>query len=223
MNSVKVPALPDGLLTMPTLVWNTFSINPVVTLCEVAYRASGISWKADYLMNLNGDEDRVDFSGWVTIDNNSGKKYTNTSIKLIAGDVNTVSSPVYYRGGMGASAMEMNMVSDAPSFSEKSFSDYHMYTLSRQVDVNEASKKQIEFIPKVYGVKVVKTYNADVSTGGYSSGEVKFKSTIVLTNSKDNKMGIPLPAGTVRVFKEDDADNSLEFIGESSIDHTPKN
>lgn len=90
VSAVRVPSLPEGLLTLPTLVWLALSINPVTTSTEVAYRASGITWKADYLMKLNGDEDKADFSGWVTIDNNSGKKYANTTIKLIAGDVNTV-------------------------------------------------------------------------------------------------------------------------------------
>jgi hypothetical protein len=116
----------------------------------------------------------------------------------------------------------MNMVDDASSFSEKAFGDYHMYTLSRAVDINEASKKQIEFISKVYGVGVVKTYNTEISAGGYNNGDVKFTSTFVLANSMHNKMGIPLPAGIVRVFKEDSADSSLEFVGESSIGHIPK-
>jgi hypothetical protein len=112
---VRVPALPEGLLILPTLVWVVFSLHPATTTCEVAYRASGITWKADYLMVLNQNEDMVDFSGWVTIDNNSGKKYANTKIKLIAGDINTVSNiqPRYY----GGVAMAMTKASAAPSFS----------------------------------------------------------------------------------------------------------
>ncbi len=84
VSAVKVPSLPEGLLTLPTLVWVIASANPTTTKCEVAYRASGITWKADYLMKLSQSEEEADYSGWVTIDNNSGKKYANTKIKLIA-------------------------------------------------------------------------------------------------------------------------------------------
>jgi hypothetical protein len=133
VSAVRVPQLPEGLLIQPTLVWVAFSLNPVTTNCEVAYRASGINWKADYLMVLNQDENQVDFSGWVTIDNNSGKKYENTKIKLIAGDVNTASQPQpmaeYAVRGVAFAAPE-------PAFAEKSFGDYHMYTLDRKVNLN---------------------------------------------------------------------------------------
>jgi hypothetical protein len=84
-----------------------------------------------------------------------------------------------------------------------------MYTLSRPVNLNESSKKQIEFIPKAYNVSVTKTYNYDVPTGGYQNDNIKFESTYKFLNSKSNKLGIPLPAGTVRVFKTDDVDKSL--------------
>jgi hypothetical protein len=209
VSGVRVAALPEGLLTLPTLVWLAYSLNPVVTSCEVAYRASGITWKADYLMKLNEQEDKADFSGWVTIDNNSGKKYENTSIKLIAGDINTVSPQPTYEYDRYAPMAMMAEASPAPSFSEKTFGDYHMYTLSRQVNLNDSSKKQIEFIPKSYGVSVSKTYNYDVPVGGYSNDNIKFQSKIEFVNSKKNGLGIPLPAGTIRVFKTDTADNSL--------------
>jgi len=42
-----------------------------------------------------------------------------------------------------------------------------------------------------------------------------------LKNSKDNRLGIPLPKGKVRVYKAD-ASGSQQFIGEDWIDHTPK-
>jgi len=170
-------------------------------------------------MVLNQDEDQVDFSGWVTIDNNSGKKYENTKIKLITGDVNTVPQPTPRFFAMTLAA---NPVSP-PAFAEKSFGDYHMYTLDQRVNVKESSRKQIELLPKAYGVNVnKKTYFVSLDTGGYSQENLKFQSRISFLNSKDNRMGIPLPAGTVRVFKKDQADGSLEFIGESNIRHTPR-
>lgn len=56
----------------------------------MAYRTSGFSWKSDYSITLYESETHADMGGWVTIDNNSGKKYENAKLKLIAGDVNTV-------------------------------------------------------------------------------------------------------------------------------------
>ena len=110
----------------------------------------------------------------------------------------------------------------APSFSEKSISDYHLYTLSEPVTLNENSQKQVEFIPKALNVKIRKYNLISVSAGGYSQSNLKAANKIEFLNEKNNKLGIPLPKGTVRVFKTDDADNSLEFVGEDSIDHTPK-
>jgi hypothetical protein len=158
----------------------------------------------------------------VTIDNHSGKRYLNAKLKLIAGDVNTVTSPRPIAMFKVARGAPMAMEDSAPSFSEKSFSDYHMYTLSEPVSLNDQSQKQVEFIPKVYGVKVRKYNLVSISSGGASQNNLKASNRIEFLNSHTNGLGVPLPKGTVRVFKADDSDGSLEFIGEDSIDHTPK-
>ena len=90
VDGINFPSLPAGFLTLPTLNWKVFSEKALTTNCEVAYRTTGFSWKSDYSLTLNGDETKADVGGWVTIDNNSGKRYKNTTLKLIAGDVNTV-------------------------------------------------------------------------------------------------------------------------------------
>ena len=223
-NAVHVDQLSEGLLVRPTLIWRVFSPSATTVDCEVAYRAKGFSWKADYLMTLNQKEDKVDFAGWVTIDNNSGKTYKNTSLKLIAGDVNVIKppEPMYRAMPMMAMAMNDGAAAAPPAFAEKSFADYHMYTLSQRVNLNESSKKQIEFIPTAYNVSVQKYYTFTVQSGGYGEENIKSQGTIRFVNSKENGMGMALPKGTIRVFKTDQADNSLEFIGEDKINHTPK-
>ena len=80
----------------------------------------------------------------------------------------------------------------------------------------------MEFIPKVYGINVRKYNFISVGSGGYSQRNLKAGNKIQISNKKTNKLGMALPKGTVRVFKEDSADGSLEFLGEDSIDHTPK-
>lgn len=116
IDGVKFPSLPAGFLTLPTLNWKVFSQNAVTTNCEVAYRTTGFSWKSDYSITLNGDETKADVGGWVTINNNSGKRYKNAKLKLIAGDVNTVSN--YPNPVPAPMAMAANAVPSAPpSFS----------------------------------------------------------------------------------------------------------
>lgn len=110
----------------------------------------------------------------------------------------------------------------APSFSEKSFADYHLYTLSRLVTLNQSSQKQVEFIPKVFNIPVDKYHEVRISSGGYNEQNINAKNFVKFLNSQKNGLGIPFPKGTVRVFKEDKADNSLQFIGQDRINHTPK-
>lgn len=131
IEGITFEALPEGFFTLPTLGWKVFSESALTTDCEVAYRTTGFSWKADYSITLNSNETKADIGGWVTIDNNSGKKYENAKLKLIAGDVNTVNNNNNYPRPVAMEARGVSMEMDsAPSFSEKSFSDYHMYTLS---------------------------------------------------------------------------------------------
>lgn len=186
----------------------------------MAYRTTGFRWKADYSLTLNQNETLADIGGWVTIDNESGKKYVDAKLKLIAGDVNTVSPTINTRGAVYAKSV---LAGGAPAFEEKSFADYHMYTLSQPVTLNDSSQKQVEFIPKVYNVSVDKYHEISISAGGYAQTNLKAKNFVRFLNSQENGLGIAFPKGTVRVFKEDDTDKSLEFIGEDSINHTPRN
>lgn len=155
----------------------------------------------------------ADIGGWVTIDNDSGKKYVNAKLKLIAGDVNTV-TPTH---SVQPISWENEVDDDgevAPSFSEKSFSDYHLYTLSRPVTLNESSQKQVEFIPKVFNITIDKYHEVEINAGGYNEDNIVAQNFVRFLNSKKNGLGIAFPKGTVRVFKEDAADASLEFLGE---------
>ena len=161
-----------------------FSEKSRTTDVEVAYRTSGFKWKADYSVILNEKENKADMGGWVTIDNRSGKKYDNARLKLIAGDVNTVKKvqapqPVYKTVMARSGAVP----SAPPSFSEKSFSDFHLYTLSEPVTLNDNSQKQVEFLSKVYEISVRKYHLISISSGGYSQTNLKAQNKIDITNS----------------------------------------
>lgn len=208
------PALPDGLVTRPTLNWLVRNTGPVSQKTQIEYLTHGISWHAEYVGVVNKGDDRLDLAGWVSIDNQSGKTYRNATLKLIAGDVNLVSerrTPAIYKNGA-----VMMAESAAPQFEEKSFFEYHMYTLQRRADVRDRQIKQLSLFPSA-SCSSDKIYVYDGARYGN-----KVRVEMEVANSSKNGLGIPLPKGKVRVYKTD-SDGTLQFIGEDLIDHTPKN
>ncbi|MFH1370868.1 MAG: DUF4139 domain-containing protein [Planctomycetota bacterium] len=228
---------PDDLVTRPTLVWLTDAEKGGKQLCEVTYTTGAINWRADYTAILNADDTALDFSGWVTIDNRSGAGYRDATLKLIAGDVRRVQPPAMVDYELGA--MRKMAVQEAPAFEEKAFMEYHMYTLGRKSTINNNQVKQIEFIEPATDVQATKIYVYERAGWRWRSGRSsqpekgKVNVKIEFENKKENKLGIALPKGKVRVFKKDPgsasatpgrpADGSLEFVGEDLIDHTPRN
>jgi hypothetical protein len=227
VEGISLKEMPNDLVTRPTLIWLTDAQKAGEQLCEVTYTTEAIGWKADYTAILNADDNALDFSGWVTIDNTSGAGYKDATLKLIAGNVRRIQPPLpRVMGGYGL--VQMEMAAKAPAFEEKSFMEYHMYTLGRKSTINNNQVKQIEFIEPAEGVKAKKVYVYERTGWWWQSGrnanpeKGKVNIKIEFENKKENKLGIALPKGKVRVFKKDQADNSLQFVGEDNIDHTPK-
>lgn len=216
IENIQLQRLPDDLVTKPTLVWLAQSEVAGKENCQVAYTTENISWKADYSAILNEEENGFDFSGWVTIDNNSGTAYKDAKIKLVAGDVRRIieqpPQPMMEYG-----LMYKARAADAAGFEEKPFMEYHMYTLGRTSTINNHQTKQIEFIEPVKNVPANKIYLYERQKNP-EKVQVKFE----FENKQQYGLGIALPKGKVRVFKRD-TDDSLEFVGEDEIDHTPKN
>jgi hypothetical protein len=222
-------ALPEGLITKPTLVWRLASEKPGKQLVEVAYQTAGINWQADYNAVLNAKDTALDLGGWVTINNQSGATYKDARVKLIAGDVRRVQPPA--RPMAKARVMMPEAVA---GFEEKAFFEYHLYTLGRPTTVAQNQTKQIELlkatdvpVKKMFlydGMPQYRFYGGLVTDAGYGSEESNKKVNVIIEvkNSKDNRMGMALPKGKVRLYKRDEADAALEFVGEDQIDHTPK-
>jgi hypothetical protein len=226
VEEVSLKEMPQDLVTKPTLVWLTNAEKSGEQLCEVTYTTGQISWKADYSAVLNADDTALDFSGWVTIDNKSGAGYKDAALKLIAGDVRRL-QPAAPMEIMGYGAAKMR-TADKAGFEEKAFMEYHMYTLGRKSTINNNQVKQIEFIEPAMGVAAKKIYVYERIGWWWQQGRSsqpekgKVNVKIEFENKKENKLGIALPKGKIRVFKNDPADNSLQFVGEDEIDHTPK-
>ncbi|MCL4304869.1 DUF4139 domain-containing protein [bacterium] len=212
IQEVRFPKLPAGLITRPTLRWLVNSPAGGAREAEVSYLTGGMSWNADYVAVID-ESNRADFSAWVTLNNNSGASYRNAMLKLIAGEVHRAQAP-RPKFDRAYAAMEMAMDGGA-QFSEKSFFEYHLYTLERPTDLLDRQTKQVSLFPDA-SVQSRRIYEYD-----YSRSTDRVSVSLEFLNSKDNQLGIPLPAGRVRVFQRDN-DGSQEFIGEDNIEHTPR-
>lgn len=216
------PGVPDSLIAQPTLVWLVDSDLPKPHAVEATYLTTGISWKADYVLTLDERDSRADLAGWVTIDNRSGATYRDARLKLVAGSVNRVRDEEQARGML----MKAAMAEAAPQFREESFFEYHLYTLERPATVKDNQSKQISLL-RAAAIPVKKEFffaGASHWFFGTNSEVVRNQKVAVfmeIDNRAANNLGMPLPKGTVRVYKED-GDGSRQFVGEDAIDHTPK-
>ncbi len=213
VESVVFPSLPGGLVSKPTLVWLLNSAVSGPNKGEISYLTEGISWHAEYVAVVDSKDKSLDLAGWVSIENNSGATYTDARIKLIAGDVNRAEDVSYRPTGLRKEVMAMAMAAD--QFVEKEFFEYHLYTLQRPATIKDRQIKQMSlFEPQTTPVQKVFIYDP-------VRNEEKIQVRLEFKNSKENNLGMPLPAGKVRVYKRDE-DGSQEFIGEDNLDHTPK-
>lgn len=212
IKEVKLSQLPGNFYTKPTLRWELQAPSKGKYPIQLSYLTRGISWFVTY--NTVFKDNKLDVVAWVTMNNQSGKSYQDVNLKLMAGDVNKISLG---RGIEDGNMPKYFMVREkenlnAPEFEEKSFADYHLYTLDQTVTISNNQEKQIQLFP-------LKTVNAKKFYSGDIFGDQKISQSIRFKNAKDEGLGIPLPKGIVKFYQEDQ-DNTLEFIGENKIDHT---
>jgi hypothetical protein len=219
------PSLPENLVAKPTLVWLLGSTLPKQRV-EVTYLTSGMSWQADYVLVLAEDETRGDLNGWVTLSNQSGTSFPKAELKLVAGDVQRVMPPQDEMAEMDMAEAAAPPAAPRPSFQQESLFEYHLYTLERPTDLLDKEQKQVSLL-EAHGAPLKKRLLLRGLDFWYRSryGQVldkqKVSAYVVLQNSEKNKLGMPLPKGTVRVYKADKS-GALQFVGEDAIDHTPR-
>ncbi len=220
-----VPSIPDNLYARPTLAWLYANSAKEKHDVEVSYLTGGMTWKADYIFVLDDADTAADLTGWVTLNNRSGAAYRDATLKLIAGEVQTVADvlpPPMMRMAMGKGVPEA-----APAFEEEAFFEYHIYNLARKTTIGNNQTKQISLL-EAFGTKIGKEYitrgERRYFTSSLQRGLLKQKVDVVISfkNSEENNLGMPLPKGIIRMYKKD-SKGSLQFIGEDRIDHTPRN
>jgi hypothetical protein len=233
---VQLGDLPGGLITRPTLVWKVSAAEGGEHQIRTSYQTSGITWRSDYNLILDPTDTKADLGAWVTLMNLCGAGFKDARLKLIAGDVQRIQPrPEYGRSRLAGKAMPM--AAEAPGFEEKAFFEYHLYTLPRRTHILANTTQQITLFPTAHDVSVDKVLvyyglpeaaswrffpepQQDRNFGNQSNPKVDIY--VRFKNAKENHLGMPLPKGKVRVYKADQADGTLEFIGEDLIDHTPK-
>jgi len=217
---ITVDELPSGLLTKPTLVWKVFSNREGNQNIALSYNVNNIRWDAKYVGVLNEDETQMDINSWVSIDNSSGGNYENATLKLIAGDVN-----IALRGVASDNAIEsIRSLSTAtekqkPKFEEEKFFEYHIYELNQPATILNNETKQLSLF-NVEKVKVQKKFKCFQTYSSNSEDKRNVDITLTFKNEKANGMGMPLPAGSISMYKT--RNKTAELIGEDFIEHTPK-
>ena len=215
--------LPEGLVLKPTLVWLAQSEKDEKSDCEVSYLTDGINWHAEYVALVDKDDKNLSLSGWVSIDNKSGATYKNASMKIVAGTVHRVTPKpgVFHARGPVYSDM-IRGEKAAPQFEEEAFFEYHLYTLTRRATVADKETKQISLFPEAAtAAKKVFTVESQYPWWGGQSEKPKVRVNLEFFNSEESGLGMPLPKGILRVYKAD-SQGDLQFVGEDSLDHTPK-
>jgi hypothetical protein len=216
------PSLGTDNVLKPTLNWKLNSASSGKIDAEVAYLSRGFSWEASYNLVAPEKGDTVDIVGWVTMNNQSGMTFADAKLKLMAGDVHRVEENVAMPFATTAKGRGMMAMADAV-VTEKSFDEFHLYTLGNPVTLRDKETKQVEFV-RATGVKAERIYVYE--GGGYSrrgsSAAGKVQVFREFKNAEANKLGLALPKGKLRFYSQDD-DRQLEFVGENQIDHTPKN
>ncbi len=231
VRDVRFPALPDGLITRPTLRWMVQSGTAGEQQVELTYLASGMSWTADYNIVLGSEDNALDMNGWVTVSNTSGTSYADAQLKLVAGDLNRIMDD-FATDGLMFRAEAAAMPPSAPQVEQREFFEYQLYEIARPVTIGDNQTKQVEFVS---GADVPATtfyvYDGSLAFYGYggpiydqyygNTGVTTVGTYLEFTTAEEGGLGADLPAGRVRVYQED-SDGAALLIGENTINHTPE-
>jgi len=220
------PDVPADLYSHPTLIWTLENRGAGVQRVETSYLTGNMNWSADYVLTVSRDEKSADLDGWVTLVNNSGAAYENARLQLVAGNVHR--DEAQYRAKVAYAVSQMVTVdAAAPAFEQENFSEFHLYTLDRRTTIHDNESKQISLLTGT-NIPVEKYLEVEGQQNWYHNPQgignpipQPVKVVYRFKNDQKSNLGMPLPAGTVRVYQAD-SKGALQFAGENSITHTPK-
>jgi hypothetical protein len=226
------PNLGDDTVLKPAFNWLLQSDSPGKFDAEVGYITGGFDWSTSYNLVSPETGDNVDLVGWITMNNNSGKTFENAKIKLMAGDVNKIQPQTFSGRNRIMTMLAPQAAGIEPAVNEKAFDEFHLYSIARQTTLHDHETKQVEFVhaekmfaPTIYvydGAAGFQFYGLNYDQNYGQSGNKKILVEREFVNAETNQLGIALPAGKLRFYRRD-ADGQLQFVGENTIDHTPRN
>ena len=221
---IRFPELPNNLYTRPTLIWTLDNTGTTRHRVEASYLAGKLSWNADYVLTVARDDKAADVDGWVTLTNGSGTSFKNAKLQLVAGDLNRVRQVI---SGFMRDQAAREMAAAPAAMSQEAFSDYHLYTLGRKTTINNSETKQVSMLGAT-GFPVQKRYVVDGQEFYYHNAHhpgAPIRDIVQVyyqfANSERAGLGMPMPAGVVRVYQSD-SKGGVQFVGEDRIAHTPK-
>jgi hypothetical protein len=219
------PAVTDGLLLKPTLRWRIDARKAASFPAELDYITRGMQWLATYNVLIPASEDttgpeKADVLGWVTIDNHTGTEFPKATIQLMAGAVAKIQEDGVRLKGRNFQALATLGLGDSsnapPPVTQKAFDEFHLYDLHRTVALKNGETKQIQFL-EANSVTVQRRFELD---GAQEDRPTNVSVVEKIKNSEVNHLGMPIPAGRLRVYRRD-TDGQVQFVGESMIEHTP--
>jgi len=223
--SLRFPEVPANLYDRPTLLMSLQNDGGRKQQVETSYLASNLSWNSDYVLTVGREDKAADLDGWVTLTNNSGTAFHNARLQLVAGDLNRIQTNA--PAAMAADRVMMAKAARAEQFAQENFSEYHLYSLGRKTSVEDKETKQISLL-QGSDVPVVKIFMVNGQNYYYRNQQnpgSPLKDNVMVfykfKNEQKAGLGMPMPAGNVRVYQKDSKGNVL-FVGEDRIDHTPK-
>lgn len=224
----RFPALPGRLYSRPTLVLTLKNSRTGKHSLQVSYLADHLNWHADYVLDLTRKGGKGSLEGWVTLENNSGTSFRNAELSLVAGQVHRSGRQGPRPLVVMARAKAETTGGTAPQFSQAPVGEYHLYRLKRSVSLGNNASKQISLLSAA-SLPVKHTYVVEGSSRVFRTrlpegapAPQAVRVFLSFRNDDAAKLGIPLPAGIVRVYQSDDRGN-LILLGEDRIQHTPKN
>ncbi|MDD5719025.1 MAG: DUF4139 domain-containing protein [Candidatus Krumholzibacteria bacterium] len=219
---IALPQLPENLRARPTLVWRAQTERKGQADLDVSYLTGGLSWNADYVLQLDPAGVKADLKGWVTVENRSGAGFADARLQLVAGDINVV------RPAMESSGVRymVDAVKAAPEMESEVLYDYHLYTVPWATTLPDNSSKQVSLL-EATDIAVKRRYTVRAASGYFRGGDPSGARQDVwvsyeFENREQNHLGKALPAGVVRVYGQA-KDGKRQLLGEDRIAHTPRN
>ena len=201
--------IPAQLLSKPSLIWNVKTSKNIDSKLELDYLIRNIKWHANYVLDVT--KNRAKLRGFITVTNNSGKSFQNTTLHTLAGKINRVAQ---HRPRVMYSKM---VAQDSMAVKESAHEGYHIYTIPFKVNLADKEKTQINFLNR-QNLHIKRSYEVVMSNPLYFHGEQKMDVSQFIALQK---LDVALPAGTIRTYSK--LHDTAILLGESRVAHTPKN